>query len=246
MGSQPQAVVYPRDLRLRLMAAMGALVAFTPVKGIAPAATAVLVVLVLYAVYRQSIPWKRLLHLEGFLILLLVTLPFTLPGTVLFQLGPLTASVEGLWRAIVLACKVTASVLLISFLFAAVDPLSFGNALLGLRVPEPLVRLFVAVVRYLALIQDEFARLQESMRARAFVPRSNRHTWRSYGYLLGMLLIRALDRAERVEEAMRLRGYAGRFPRTDMPVPPFFDWVAAVLLVGSAILLLLWDKLWLN
>lgn len=236
-------MIRPGDLRLRLIAAMGALMVFTPVKSMAPAAAGVLAVLMLYAAYRQPIPWRRLLHLEGFLILLLITLPFTLPGTALFHLGPLTASADGLWRAIVLACKVTASVLLISFLFAAADPLSLGNALLGLRVPEPLVRLFVAVVRYLALIQAEFSRLQESMRVRAFIPRSNRHTWRSYGYLLGMLLIRAMDRAERVEEAMRLRGYAGRFPQIRLPPPPLSDWLAATGLVGGSMLLLLWDKL---
>jgi cobalt/nickel transport system permease protein len=197
----------------------------------------------LYAVNRQPFPWRRLFHLEGFLLLLLITLPFTLPGTTLFHLGPLSASEEGLWRAIVLACKVMACVLLISFLFASADPLSIGNALLGLRVPEPLVRLFVTVVRYLTLIQAEFSRLQESMRARAFIPRSNRHTWRSYGYLLGMLLIRAMERAERVEEAMRMRGYTGRFPQTPLPPLPLSDWISAIGLIGSSMLLLLWDKL---
>lgn len=236
-------MIRPVDLRLRLIAAMGALIVFTPVKNLAPAVAGLFAVLMLYAACRQPLPWRRLLHLEGFLILLLITLPFTLPGTPLFHLGPLTASTDGLWRAIVLACKVTASVLLISFLFATVDPIRLGNALLGLHVPEPLVRLFVAVVRYLALIQDEFSRLQESMRARAFIPRSNRHTWRSYGYLLGMLLIRAMERADRVEEAMRLRGYSGRFPQTPLPPPPFSDWIAAGGLIGSSILLLLWDKL---
>lgn len=235
--------MYPRDLRLRLLAAAGALLVLTPIRNIMPAAAGVLVVLLLYVVARQRMPWKRLLHLEGFLILLLIMLPFTLPGTALLRVGPLVASVEGALRALVIACKVTASVLLLSLLLGQADPLRLGAALRGLHVPESLVRLFVATVRYLALLQAEFGRLRESMRARAFVARSNRHTWRSYGYLLGMLLVRAMDRAERVEEAMRLRGYSGRFPVTRLPAPAPADWLAAAALLAGALLLLLWDRL---
>ena len=235
--------MYPRALRLRLLAAAGVLLVFTPIRHIVPAAAGVLAVLLLYVAARQRIPWKRLLHLEAFLILLLIMLPFTLPGTPLLRVGPLVASAEGLWRAVVIACKVTASVLLLSLLLGQSDPLRLGTALRGLHAPEPLVRLFVATVRYLALLQAELSRLRDSMRARAFVARNNRHTWRSYGYLLGMLLVRALDRAERVEEAMRLRGYSGRFPVTRMPAPPPADWLAAGALLAGAVLLLLWDRI---
>lgn len=241
LQAAPAPAVRPQDLRLRLVAAFGALLAYSAIQGMAPAATGLLAVLVLYAVTRQAIAWKRLLHLEGFLILLLIMLPFTMSGSELFRLGPLVASIEGLWRAILLVFKVTASVLLLSFLFAATEPLDLGSALRGLHVPEALVRLFVAVVRYLWLIESEFARLRESMRARAFTARSNRHTWRSYGFLLGMLLVRALDRAERVEEAMRLRGYSGRFVHTPLPAPKPRDWFATAGLMGAAILLLAWD-----
>lgn len=236
-------MIRPHDLRLRLIATFGVLVIFTSINRVLPAATGVVAVLALYAVYRQSIPWRRLLHLEGFLVLLLLTLPFTLPGTPLLQIGPLTASNEGLWRAVVLACKVTASVLLISFFFATTDPLNLGTALRSLYIPEQLIRLLVTVVRHLSLIQEEFLRLHDSMRARGFAPRSNRHTWRSYGYMFGMLLVRTMNRAERVEEAMRLRGYTGHFPRTNLQAASLSEWGAVAGFLGSAIFLLLWDKL---
>jgi cobalt/nickel transport system permease protein len=144
---------------------------------------------------------------------------------------------------VTLACKVTASVMLLALLFGTVDPIAIGSALRGLRAPETLVRLFVTTVRYIALIRDEFHRLRDAMRARAFRPRSTWHTWRSYGYLIGMLVVRALDRAERVEEAMRLRGYSGRFPRLDLPGPAAVDWAASGAILGGAGLLLLMDLL---
>jgi cobalt/nickel transport system permease protein len=49
------------------------------------------------------------------------------------------------------------------------------------------------------------------MRIRAFRPRTNLHTYRSYAYLVGMLFVRAAARAERVHQAMRCRGFQGRF-----------------------------------
>jgi cobalt/nickel transport system permease protein len=236
-------MIRPADLRLRLATALGALFLLTLVEGALPAALALLAVLGLFVVARQPLPWRRLLHLEAFLILLFVTLPFTLPGEPVFSIGPFTATDAGLWRTVTLACKVTASVMLLALLFGAVDPIAIGSALRGLRAPETLVRLFVTTVRYIALIRDEFHRLRDAMRARAFRPRSTWHTWRSYGYLIGMLVVRALDRAERVEEAMRLRGYSGRFPRLDLPGPAAVDWAASGAILGGAGLLLLMDLL---
>jgi len=241
MGATAQAMIRPVDLRLRLMATLLALVIFTPVKSFTVSLAGLCAVLLLHGVWRQPVPWRRLLHLEVFLVLLLATLPFTLPGTELFRVGSLVASTEGAWRALVIACKVTASVLMVSLLFASEDPLAIGTALRGLGVPESLVRLFISVVRYVQLIRPEYTRLRESMRARAFMPRTNRHTFRSYGYLLGMLLVRAIERAERVEEAMLLRGYSGRFPKIRQPTPPCTDCLAAVGLLAAAACLLFWD-----
>jgi cobalt/nickel transport system permease protein len=46
---------------------------------------------------------------------------------------------------------------------------------------------------------------------RGFRPGVNRHTYRSFGYLAGMLLVRSLDRSERIVAAMKCRGFRGRF-----------------------------------
>ena len=49
------------------------------------------------------------------------------------------------------------------------------------------------------------------MRIRGFVPRTNIHTYRSYAYLVGMLLVRSYDRAERIHKAMLCRGFSGKY-----------------------------------
>jgi cobalt/nickel transport system permease protein len=70
--------------------------------------------------------------------------------------------------------------------------------------------LLLFAVRYLGVLEAEYGRLRAAMRARAFRPRTDAHTLRSLGHLVGMLLVRSAERAERVMAAMRCRGFTGR------------------------------------
>ena len=224
--------ILPTDLRARLLMALILVLAVSQLQTL-PVAVTTLAAIAGLAVFSgiNGNGWRRMLHVEAFLILLFLTLPFTVPGRTVLTLGPFDASAEGFTFAALIACKVSASVLTILVLLGSVEAMHLGGALHALRVPEPIVRLFVLTVRYLSVISGEARRLQEAiengltaeaaveaMRARAFRPGSNRHSWRSYGNLLGMLLVRALDRAQRVEGAMLCRGFSGRFPWRD-PAP---------------------------
>ena len=233
----------PGDLRLRLPAVLWVLLAIGQITGLPAALVAAMAVLALYPLTGTPLRPGRLLHLEAALLLLFLTLPFTVPGTELYSLGPLSASAEGLTRAGILAAKVTASVLLLTLAFGQTEPAHLGAALHSFRVPDTLIRLLLTTARYLGLIRGEALRLTEAMRARGFRPGTNRHTWQSYGWLLGMLLVRALDRAERVEDAMRARGFSGRFPAPDLPRLAARDLAAAACLAITATLLTLWDRL---
>ena len=95
------------------------------------------------------------------------------------------------------------------------DPVVIGHALHRLRMPTVLVQLLQFTVRYVGLIDAELDRTRIAMRARGFVPGTNWHTYRSLGYALGMLLVRSLERAERVLCAMKCRGFSDRFPVLD-------------------------------
>lgn len=232
------------DLRLRLVGAFVTVFSIAQLHALAVAAGALALVVVAVSVgARQTRLWHRLLHVEGFMLLLFLTLPFTVAGTPLFSLGPLTASEEGVLRAALIACKVSASVLLLMALLGDVEASRLGGALRGLHVPERLARLFVMTARYVSLIRDEARRLHDAMRARGFQARSNRHTWRSYGNLIGMLLVRALERAQRVEEAMLCRGYNGRFPYRAYPAPTVRDWLGFGLVMACAATVLTVDRL---
>jgi cobalt/nickel transport system permease protein len=153
----------------------------------------------------------RLRHVEGFMIVLFLLLPFTLPGKPLLVIGPLIATHEGVMRAAMIALKVNASVMVLFAFVASLEPVRLGRALSDLGLPQILVHLFLLMIRYIAVFQTERQRLMDAMRARGFVARSSWHTWRSLGNLAGMTLVRSLDRAERVGEAMSCRAFSGRF-----------------------------------
>jgi cobalt/nickel transport system permease protein len=86
-----------------------------------------------------------------------------------------------------------------------------GQAMRYLYVPSKITHLFLFTYRYIHAIHREYIRLKEAMDIRGFRPGNNLHTYRSYAYLVGMLLVKSHDRAERVRAAMLCRGFRGRF-----------------------------------
>lgn len=155
---------------------------------------------------------RRLIALNGFLLLLIVTLPWSVPGDVLFQLGPLRFSDTGLFRALTITLRANVIVIGLTVFFARLDAVAIGHCLEWLRVPRRFARLFQLTIRYIALFDEETNRVRRAMSARSFSGGVNRHALKSLGYLVGGVLVRAHDRAHRIENAMVCRGFVGRFP----------------------------------
>lgn len=155
---------------------------------------------------------KRFLLLNLFCLTLLALMPWNVPGQALWSLGAFTYSREGLEMAMILAVRANAILVTITAFVGTLDPVTFAHALQHMRVPQKLVQLFLFTVRYISVFEREYYQLRRAMTIRAFEPRLNLHTLHSYGNLVGMLLVGALDRSERVNQAMKCRGFSGRFP----------------------------------
>lgn len=153
---------------------------------------------------------KRMAAMDGFVLFMLVLLPFTVSGEPMFELFGFTASWQGLWRAVEIALTANAVVLAMLVLVGTMEPVTLGHALYALRMPEKLVHLLMFTVRYVEVLREEYLRLRIAMKTRGFKPRSNWHTYRSLGYLVGMMLVRAVERSERILGAMKCRGFDGR------------------------------------
>jgi cobalt/nickel transport system permease protein len=86
-----------------------------------------------------------------------------------------------------------------------------GQALGSLKVPNKLVQLLLLTYRYVFVIELEYRRLSRAATMRGFLPGTNLHTYKTYAYMVGILFVRAGLRAQRVHQAMRCRGFDGRF-----------------------------------
>jgi len=152
----------------------------------------------------------RLAMVNIFVLFLWAFLPFSHPGQVLFRLGPLAATREGILYTLAITLKSNTIVLAIIALLATSTIFTLIHALRHLKVPDKLVHLLFFTFRYFQVIHQEYLRLRAAMRIRCFHPRTNMHTYRSLAYLVGMLLVRSFDRSERIYQAMLCRGYRGR------------------------------------
>ncbi|RMG05020.1 MAG: cobalt ECF transporter T component CbiQ [Planctomycetota bacterium] len=183
---------------------------------------------------------RRLLPVDLFVLVMALVVPWSVEGRPLATFGPLTYSDAGLqvvWHTALRANAIVAAMLA---LLGTMELPTLGHALSHLRVPDRLVHLLLFAVRYLEVLFAEYVRLRTAMRLRGFRRKTSRHAYRAFGYLIGMLLVRSLERSERVARAMRLRGFRGRFYLLDHF---HFHWIdllfaaAAVFVVGGLVVL---------
>ena len=160
-------------------------------------------------------PWKWYLTRVGALALALalfvLPLPFWLRNRRAWSLGPVTLSQHGCMVALALAAKAVAIVSLALILLVSGPLDATLKAARALGMPGLLVQVTLLTYRYLFLLGDELARLRIALRVRGFRNRADRHSYRTIGHVAGTLLVRGAERADRVSQAMRCRGFDGRF-----------------------------------
>jgi cobalt/nickel transport system permease protein len=143
----------------------------------------------------------------------------------------LTVTRPGLDLTIILTLKVNAAALGALAVFGTSSITQLAAAARRLGAPEKLTAVFLLTLRYFHVLKLEYARLRQALKIRAFRPGLNLHTLRTYANLVGILLVRGVDRAERVHAAMLCRGYTGRFWFHDHFQFSGRDWLGAVLLL---------------
>ncbi len=206
-------VIHRLDPRARILLALAFsfLVAFSRAWPVLGTGLGIGIVLVSMAGIPGGALAKRLARLNLFLAVVLLLAPVTVPGRSAFDVGPLQYSIDGFLWSIRLILRANAIVLTFTGLMGTIELFTLGHALQHLRVPGKLIHLFMFTLRYLDVLHHEYVTLLSAMKVRAFRPRMNLHTYSSYGYLLAMLLVRSLERSERVMAAMKCRGFRGRF-----------------------------------
>jgi cobalt/nickel transport system permease protein len=181
---------------------------------------------------------RPLLHINVlFLLTALMTIPFV-PGETLWMAGPIPVTREGLLFMALITLKGNAVVAWCVVWLGSMEPATLGHALSRLRLPTPFIRLLMSTIRYIDVLQEEYACMRMAMRARGFKPQLTRLSLRAHGLLVGALLLRSLERADRVADAMKCRGHHGVYAATETLVWRAAD-TALMIGLGAACALLL-------
>lgn len=129
-----------------------------------------------------------------------------LDRAILVEAGPI--KISGGWTSfasIVLRFALTFSAALILISTTGFD--SVCAALRRFKVPRVMTMQLMLLYRYIFVLAEEAARMMRAWSLRSVNVR--RISLREFGSLLGQLLLRALDRAQRVHQAMLCRGFDG-------------------------------------
>ena len=188
---------------------------------------------------------RRLLPVNAFFLFLWLFLPLEIAS------GSVHFTHSGLLHAAVITIKGNAIAATLLALAGTSSINASCRALLALHVPEKLVVLLLLTYGHLSFMADEAARLFSAAKLRGFRPANSLSSYKTFGYLIAMLLLRSWQRSQRVASAMRLRGFSGRFPLLDTAAPqqPMFTRTANCLLLTICVvtaLLLAADKLLLQ
>ncbi|NOZ03380.1 MAG: cobalt ECF transporter T component CbiQ [FCB group bacterium] len=124
---------------------------------------------------------------------------------------PFLGTISGGWislGSIILRFFLSASAGLL--LVGTTGPLRISQALQQLKFPKFIGVVFLLIYRYLFILTDEFLRLNQARICRS--AKRKAISISLAGSMMGSVLIRTWDRAERITSAMLLRGFSGTVP----------------------------------
>jgi cobalt/nickel transport system permease protein len=239
-----QSLLSRLDPRWKLAALMAAAIVTALLQTLPAVLVAGAGALLLVLAARLPAHWllARLGSVALVLAFFLAWLPFMRSeGEARWELGWLTFSPAGLTLAALLLVKALAVVALMLALLASASVADIFKSAHDLRMPGVLVHLVLLTYRFVFVAAEEFSRLRTALRVRGFRNRGNRHSYRTVARVAGTLLVRSHDRAERVGQAMRCRGFDGCYRSLHEFSTRLGDVLAFALIALCAAVLLAWD-----
>jgi cobalt/nickel transport system permease protein len=242
----PDSVLARLDPRWKVGALVAAAAASAVLHGLAPCSAALAGALFLAVLGRLPAHWFLTRLTAGSLIVVVFAglLPFVPQGAgAPWTLGPVRIWPAGLEAAARLCLKAPTLLSLMLVLYGTAPPAANLQAAHALHVPGVFIHLAVLTQRYLFLLVEELGRLRIALRVRGYRNRLCVHSYRTAGHVAGALLVRSAERAERVGQALRCRGFTGRFRSLWQPRTGPGELVFFTLVVGGAMGLVTWDQL---
>lgn len=95
------------------------------------------------------------------------------------------------------------------FVLSGLSTFEVYEGLASLPMPRKVKLLSLYLIKFIEILQREYARLQEALEARGFRPRTDLFTYKSYAFMIGNMLAKSMKRSRDMYDAMVARGFTG-------------------------------------
>ena len=225
---QTDSILHRLDPRVKLVATFLYLISLFVAGSVAGYLVAVVFLAAMIAL--SNVPFRFIIRgMRAILVLLMITMCFNLfltPGELLFQLGPLRATREGLILAVKMGSRLSMLILGSSLMTLTTTPTRLTDAmesLLGplrrIRVPVHEISMMMSIaLRFIPILMEETDKIMKAQIARGadFESKNLITKVKSMVPLLVPLFISAFRRAGDLALAMEARCYRGGVGRTKM------------------------------
>ncbi len=154
--------------------------------------------------------FKRMQPGMLFVFPFLLVMPFTVDGRVLYFIGPLQLTYEGLYYGFLVVIRAATAILLALTMLGSTKMDTLMKSLYALNIPSPFVQTLMFSYRYIFVFIDELLKIWTAMTAKGFKVGLNKHSMSVIGNIVGMILVRSYERADRVYHSMVSKGYTGQ------------------------------------
>ncbi|MCM1985584.1 MAG: cobalt ECF transporter T component CbiQ [Methanococcoides sp.] len=175
-----------------------------------------------------------------FVMPFLIVMPFALDGNVLYSYNGISISYDGLYYGSLVVIRAATSIMLTLIMLGTTKMDTTMKSLHSLKVPSPFVQTLMFSYRYIFVFIDEFLSMWTSMKAKGFKVKANKHSLSIIGNIVGMILVRSYERAERVYHSMASKGYTGESRTIVKFKMQTADYGLAAILIGTVLIFIIY------
>jgi len=216
--SKVNTPIHKIDARVKIVSIIVYILVASTLRSVPALLTGIFAMAVLVMAARTPVSYvgRRLLWVLLFGGVLIVLFPFITPGVSVLKVKlwfiSLSATEEGIDKAVTLFLRVFSAVLALTVLNSTTGFRDLMDGFKHLRVPGLLVYLLEFTVRYLFVLKDELDRMKLARKSRGYnFKKSIVHpdALKTLSQMVAVLFLRSVQRGERVFYAMLSRGYSG-------------------------------------
>lgn len=158
--------------------------------------------------------------------------------------GGMPPSSERQTLVLLLAFKALNSLYIMFMIFYSQPTTELLNGLSYMKLPSFFISILFLSWRYIFLLGDKLANLYKALLSRLFRPSIRHNSLKTYGQVMGGMLIKSIDTSDKVHRAMSARGFNGTMPTSRPRKIKSPDLVKSTIMVSSVIVLNLLEKWW--